>query len=697
MTGELGHLALMLAFVLAAAQAAAGLLPGAPPRLVLAAVAGQALAVVGAFGALALAFAQADFTLVYVVQHSNAQLPLVYRLAAVWGGHEGSMLLWALVLAGWSLAAAAGLWRRDAALARATLGVLGMVALAMLGFVLFTSNPFVRLLPAALEGQDLNPLLQDPGLVLHPPLLYLGYVGTAVPFAMVVARLLLPAQAVCATRGADAAAWVRWLRPYTLWAFTALTLGIALGSWWAYYELGWGGWWFWDPVENASLMPWFALAALLHVLPAREQRGVYSGWMGALAVGAFTLSLIGTFLVRSGVLTSVHAFATDPRRGSVMLALVGATLLGATALLGQRAARLAPPVPPKPYALASREALLGLNNALLVAACGSVLLGTLYPLAMDALAAGKISVGPPYFDAVLLPLLLPLVAAGALAPWLAWGQADAATLARQLAATGVLTGLGAVLLPGALYAVHGSVQPLVLLPLLLALGLALSTGQWLLRQAGKRQAQAGQAGLIGRLRGLARLGAQPWGMALAHLGVAVFVVGVAMVKGHGTERDVRLAPGQSTALADCRLTFDGVQPERGPNYAALRGRFTLACPGQPAETLAPEKRAYPGSAMPMTESAIRWGWTRDLYVALGDMVANDSAAGGAAAANPYGAWTVRVQVKPFMRWVWGGALLMALGSAVAALARRYRRVAVPAAATLPAARPASLAVAGDTP
>ncbi len=635
MTGELGHLALILAAVAALVQAAAGLGAHAPRRLAGAALRLQALSLVGAFAALAWSFLQGDFTLRYVVQHSNRDLPALYRFAAVWGGHEGSMLLWVLVLAGWSLAAGFGLGRRDAELARRTLGVLGVVSLGMLVFVLFTSNPFIRLLPAAQDGQNLNPLLQDPGLVLHPPLLYLGYVGTVVPFAVVIARLLGTEPG-----GGD---WPRWLRPYLLWAFVALTLGIALGSWWAYYELGWGGWWFWDPVENASFMPWLALAALLHLLAAREQRGAYAAWIGPLAVLAFALSLIGTFLVRSGVLTSVHAFATDPRRGSAMLALVALTLLVSVGLLGARGARLLPDRAAPAHGLFSREGLLGVNGVLLLAACATVLLGTLYPMAMDALALGKISVGAPYFDSVMLPLLLPLLPATALGQALGWHRCDARHLLSLLLSPLAATLVAAVVLPWALTRAYGELHWFALLGLLLAVLLA--------------------AGVLRLLWRNWRQGASAWGMALAHLGLAVFAVGVTLVNSYGVERDVRLDPGASTVLADCTLRFEGIRPERGPNYASLRGDFELSCPHRAPQRLHSEKRSYPGSGMPMTESAIAWGLTRDFYIALGEM----------GEAGPFGAWMVRVQHKPFMRWVWGGALLMASGALLASLARRYRR------------------------
>lgn len=661
MTGELGHLALILALALAGVQALAGLLPQAPAALVHRAVGLQAVVLTAAILALGTAFVTADFSLMYVVQHSNADLPVPYRVAAIWGGHEGSMLLWVLILAGWSCWAGWRLAPVHVELARRSLGVLGLISVAMLGFVLFTSNPFVRLLPAAQDGQNLNPLLQDPGLIFHPPLLYLGYVGTAVPFAVVMARLMLPATGVPDT-------WVRALRPVVLWAFVWLTLGIALGSWWAYYELGWGGWWFWDPVENASFMPWLVLAALLHVLAAREARGALASWAGVLAAAAFALSLIGTFIVRSGVLTSVHAFATDPRRGSVMLALVALTLLGATALLSARMARLEPTRPPQVWSLASREAFLALNSALLLAACAAVLLGTLYPLALEALNLGKISVGPPYFDTMMLPLFLPLVAATVLGPSLVWGQDHWAALARRLAGVLVLSVLALVSLPWLLLHQFGRVSPLVVLGLVLAVAVVGSSLAQIWSPWRQRRALGQSAGMA-----LWALGAGRWAMVTAHLGVAVFVVGVAMVQGYGQEHDQALMPGEQVALHDCLLRFEGVTPHRGANYAALAGHFELRCPGQAPQVLVTEKRSYAGMGMPMTESAIAWGLTRDLYVALGDMLGD----------SPRGGWMVRLQVKPFMRWVWWGAVLMALGGVLGAWARRYRH---PAPARSPAGR-----------
>ncbi|QTD45978.1 heme lyase CcmF/NrfE family subunit [Ottowia testudinis] len=667
MLPELAHLLLILALLAAAVQSWAGLAPRPQPRLAHVALVWQAGGIAIAFALLGAAFVQDDFSVTYVVQHGHSDLPLLYKISAIWGGHEGSLLLWVLILAGWSALAAWRLrtdasqfiagyadstWTSGAkgsenAFPTRVLGVLGLVSLAMLAFILFTSNPFTRLLPAADEGQSLNPLLQDPGLALHPPLLYLGYVGTAVPFAMVMAVLAYGGHKD----------WIKAMRPFVLLAWAALSVGIALGSWWAYYELGWGGWWFWDPVENASFMPWLVLAALAHTLAVREGRRALPHWTAVLAIGAFMLSLLGLFLVRSGVITSVHAFATDPRRGVFLLGLIAAFLLGAMALYARHAHRLLDARGPLPTALASRETAVLLNNLLLIVACATVLLGTLYPLALDALRLGKISVGPPYFEAVLAPVFLLLLALLAPVAWLRWGAGLDAPGRRRLA----LWGAGFVLALGAawgwLHGFHGGARPLVVLTLALAIVVGAATKLWAWHQWRKGGLTASQ-----------------WGMTIAHLGVAVFAIGVAMVGGYGVERDVRLVPGnskasradaasQTHAIDDCRVSFERIDPARGPNYMALAGHFTLVCQGSAPVPLKAEKRNYVGSSMPMTESAIRWGLTRDVYVALGEPLEG----------TPFGAWSVRVQHKPFMRWVWAGALLMALGAACAALSRRYRR------------------------
>ena len=707
MLPELAHLLLILALLAAAVQAWAGLAPRAQPLLARVALAWQVAAIAGAFGLLGAAFVQDDFSVTYVVQHGHTDLPLLYKISAIWGGHEGSLLLWVLILAGWSALAAgwlgrAGIDARAGApdpiragarghqcppcgaieseapgahpasaggqfglngdFAARVLGFLALVSLAMLAFILLTSNPFTRLLPAADEGQSLNPLLQDPGLALHPPLLYLGYVGTAVPFAMVMAVLAYP--------GAPPG-WVKAMRPFVLLAWAALSLGIALGSWWAYYELGWGGWWFWDPVENASFMPWLVLAALAHTLAVREGRRALVHWTAVLAMGAFMLSLLGLFLVRSGVITSVHAFATDPRRGVFLLGLIAAFLLGAMALYARHADRLVDARGPLPTALASRETGVLLNNLLLIVACATVLLGTLYPLALDALSLGKISVGPPYFEAVLAPVFLLLLALLVPAAWLRWGKALDAALKRRLTwfGAGFIAALAGV--AAALHGAYGAAKPAVVLTVALACAVGASTASWAWQRL-KKDSVSGKPGAgPGPLR---RLSAAQWGMVIAHLGVAVFAIGVALVGGYGVERDVRLVPGNSKAsvadaasqthqIADCQITFERIDPARGANYMALAGHFTLVCAGQAPVALKAEKRNYVGSSMPMTESAIRWGLTRDVYVALGEPLDG----------TPFGAWSVRVQHKPFMRWVWIGVVLMALGAGVAAAGRRYRQ------------------------
>jgi cytochrome c-type biogenesis protein CcmF len=653
MNAEIGQLLLIIAWLSAGLQAWAGLSSKwqtqsqlqTQQRLVTVTALWQAVGVGGAIALLAAAFAEGDYSVAYVAQHGHSRLPMMYRIAAVWGGHEGSMLLWAFALTVWGLVALRGLRRHDPAYAARTLGLMGVIGLCVIGFVFFTSNPFERLLPPPAEGSSLNPLLQDPGMALHPPLLYFGYVGTAVPFSMALATLW----------GGCAGPWVRWSRPYTASALALLSLGIALGSWWAYYELGWGGWWFWDPVENASLMPWLVLAALLHSQIACEQHGRYPYWTAWLAIAAFVLALLGTFLVRSGVLTSVHAFASDPRRGSVMLALIALALLGSLALMAKHGDRLRPPVKSRPAAPLSRDTALAINNLLLTAACACVLLGTLYPLLLDALRLGKLSVGAPYFDAVLLPLLLPALGLLPAAMWLRWGRDELSGergLWRRLGPTLWGTVLGALAFAVLLQQSYGQIKPLVLLALLGAWAVGISTLHW----AALRLKAGG-------------LGAASTGMVLAHLGVVVFTIGVAMVKGYGLERDVRLAPGDTHQIAECQLTFVDMSRRLGSNYEAQAGHFTLACAGKPVRTLSSEKRNYPGSAMPITESAIHWSLSRDIYVALGTPVDGQ-------------AWAVRVQVKPFIRWIWIGVVMMAVGCLCAAAARRYRRVSTSQSANL---------------
>jgi cytochrome c-type biogenesis protein CcmF len=645
---ELGQLAVLLALCVAVAQSVLGLAGAArgDPAWMAAtrsAAGGQLVLVAAAFACLVYAFVTGDFSVRYVANNSNAILPLVYRVTAVWGGHEGSFLLWTLMLSGWSAAVAAfGRGLPDDMVAR-VLGVMGLVGVGFLAFIAFTSNPFVRLLPAAADGRDLNPLLQDPGMVLHPPLLYMGYVGFSVVFAFAIAALL---------SGRLDAAWARWSRPWTTVAWTFLTLGIALGSYWAYYELGWGGWWFWDPVENASFAPWLVGTALMHSLAVTEKRGTFRSWTVLLAIVAFSLSLLGAFLVRSGVLTSVHAFATDPTRGLYMLAFLTLVVGGSLALYAARAPQLGPG---GAFGTLSREAMLLVNNVLLVVAAASVMLGTLYPLLLDALGLGQISVGPPYFEAVFVPLMMPALFLMGVGPLVRWKSANLPELALRLRWAAGVGAAVAILLPFVL----GRWSWQVSLGLLAAAWIVATTVSGFLERL---RAGAGRT-LAARLAGNSR---SYYGMLSAHLGVAVFVVGVTLVGGYGTEQDAPVAPGQTISLAGFDFRFDGVRDVEGPNYTAVRATVTVGRDGRPVATLHPEKRLYSVQESPMTEAAIDSGITRDLYVALGDPVSASD-------------WVLRVQHKPFIVWIWGGCLLMALGGLLAASDSRYR---VKAAAAL---------------
>ena len=635
MTPELGHLALILAFLVALTQ---GVLPilgahrGNAAWVALARPAAQTqfVLVAFAFGCLTSAFLANDFSVTYVAEHSNSKLPTVYRAAAVWGGHEGSLLLWLLMLNGWTLAVSFFSRQLPQAMVARVIGVLGLVAAGFLSFILLTSNPFERLLPAAADGQDLNPLLQDPGLVFHPPMLYMGYVGFSVAFAFALAALLA---------GRLDAAWARWSRPWTTVAWIFLTVGITLGSYWAYYELGWGGWWFWDPVENASFMPWLVGTALIHSLAVTEKRGSFKNWTVLLAIAAFSLSLLGTFLVRSGVLTSVHAFAADPRRGIFILLFLVIVIGGSLTLFAWRAPKVSLG---GSFGLWSRETLLLVNNVLLVVAAGSVLLGTLYPLIIDALGLGKLSVGPPYFNSVFVPIMVPLLFLVAVGPLARWKQLDAREMAQRLRIAAVIAVLAGAGLPWLL----GRWTPLVGLGLMLAAWIVSST--------------------VFQIRDRLKAGQPPrsfWGMHLAHVGVAVFVVGVTLVKGYEVEKDVRMAPGDTLTLGGYTVRLLGVSEVPGPNYRATRGDLELSKDGRVLRHLNPEKRNYFSSAMPMTETAIDTGFTRDVYVSLGEPLDGDGAAA---------AWSVRVYYKPFVDWIWVGALFMAFGGMLAASDRRYR-------------------------
>ncbi|CAN7383303.1 heme lyase CcmF/NrfE family subunit [Pseudoxanthomonas sp. LjRoot143] len=584
-----------------------------------------------AFIALTAAFVQQDFSVKYVAGNSNSLLPMVYRYTAVWGSHEGSLLLWALVLALWTGAVA--LFSRslpEVVMAR-VLGVMGVVTVGFLAFLIFTSNPFVRLLPSPGEGRDLNPLLQDPGMIIHPPLLYVGYVGFVVPFAFAIAALL---------DGHVDARWLRWTRPWTNVAWGFLTLGIALGSWWAYYELGWGGWWFWDPVENASFMPWLVGAALIHSQAVTEKRGVFRGWTLLLAIAAFSLSLLGTFLVRSGVITSVHAFAADPTRGVFILIFLGIVIGSSLLLYALRAPQLADADGEKRYfSASSRETLLLANNLLLTAACAMVLLGTLYPLIADALDLGKISVGPPYFSLLFIVLMAPLVALVPFGPLTKW-QRDT---------------------PGKLMA--------MLLPWA-GLALVLAAIAYFMAPQGKLKAAAGILGAawVGlgtlrfiwqRLRANGRFTPEMLGMTLAHTGIAVFLVGALLVEALNVQRELAVKPGQTVEVGRWGFHFQGVDETQGPNYLSDRGHVQVLRDGKPVVLLHPEKRAYASGGQVMTEAGIKPGFLGDVFVAIGEPLGN-------------GAWALRVHIKPFIRWIWLGAALMALGGFVTAADRRFR-------------------------
>jgi cytochrome c-type biogenesis protein CcmF len=662
MVPELGHFSLIVALALAITL---GTLPligagfGSRGRnATLMALArpiaqGHFVFVAFAFGCLAYSFLVSDFSVQNVASNSNSQLPAHYRFAATWGSHEGSLLLWTLMLAGWTFAVTLFSRNLPQEVVARVLAVMGLVSVGFLLFMLLTSNPFDRLIPAAPEGRDLNPLLQDPGMVIHPPMLYMGYVGFSVAFAFSVAALL---------GGRLDATWARWSRPWTTAAWCFLTIGIGLGSIWAYYELGWGGWWFWDPVENASFMPWLAGTALIHSLAVTEKRATFKSWTVLLAIVAFSLSLLGTFLVRSGVLTSVHAFATDPKRGIFILAFLVIVIGSSLGLYAWRASSIGLGKFSARFALVSRESALLANNVILVVALAAVMLGTLYPLFLDALELGKISVGPPYFDAVFYPLMAPAIFLMGLGPVARWKRASLPDVWTRVRIAAVVAIASAAILPFVL----GKWTPLISLGLLFSLWIAASS----VSMIWQRVKSARQATLIGKLAGNPR---SYYGMHLAHIGVAVFVAGVTLVKGYEVEKDVRMEMGDVVELGGYAFKFVGVRELPGPNYRVTQGKVEVARDGKIVETLFPEKRTYAASGQTMTEAAINPGLTRDLYVSLGEPVSDS-------------AWGMRVYVKPFVDWIWGGCLLMAFGGFLAISDRRYRlRVRDTIVASAPAA------------
>lgn len=584
---------------------------------------------------LGYSFVVDDFSVKYIASHSNSLLPYYFKISAVWGGHEGSLLLWVFSLTAWTMAVAMFSKDIDQGFIARVLAVLGMVAVGFIAFTLLTSNPFDRLWPnVPMEGRDLNPLLQDVGLIVHPPLLYLGYVGFAVAFAFAIAALMV---------GKMDAAWARWSRPWTVAAWAFLTLGIALGSWWAYYELGWGGWWFWDPVENASFMPWLVGTALIHSLAVTEKRGTFRNWTVLLSIFAFSLSLLGTFLVRSGVITSVHSFAADPGRGMFILLLLAIAVGGSLTLYAFRASNVSSF---SRFALYSRETALLVCNIILVVACVTVLLGTLYPLLVDAAGMGKISVGPPYFNAVFVPIMSFLFIFMGIGPLIRWKKAKKGELRKQLSAISVFSILFGLAFP-LLYDGEFNIA--------VAIGIGLATWVALVVLKDLFNQMKSSSGLS-----LKKVTGSQLGMTLAHMGIAVCIVGVTIVSTYELEINVKMNVGDKINVEGYDIEFNGIKNVQGPNYKAEQGQINLYDDGKFITTLKPERREYTVQTMGMTEAGIDPGLFRDVYVALGDPL-------------PGNAWAVRVHYKPFVRWIWLGAIFMALGGAVAMMDKRYRR------------------------
>lgn len=642
MVPELGNFALILALLLAAALVVVpmtgatlrhpGLMAFDRPL-----VAGMFVMLVLSYACLTWSFMVDDFSVGYVAKNSNSMLPWYYKFSAVWGGHEGSMLLWVLVLGAWTLAVSIFSRNLPDEMRARVLSIMGLIGLGFMLFILFTSNPFERMLPnVPQDGADLNPLLQDVGLIVHPPMLYMGYVGFSVVFAFAIASLL---------GGRLDAVWARWSRPWTTVAWAFLTLGIALGSWWAYYELGWGGWWFWDPVENASFMPWLVGTALIHSLAVTEKRGVFKSWTVLLAIMTFALSILGTFLVRSGVLTSVHAFATDPERGFFILMMLAVTVLGSLALYAIRA----PAVQGRTgFTLFSREALLLMNNVFLVVATSVVLLGTIFPLILDYTGGGSLSVGEPYFNMTFVPIALMTGVILGFGVVTRWKRTPVDLVLRKLMIPAVLSVVVALVTP---LLMVGEINALSVIGLMVAAWVAFATLRDVWDKTATRQ---------GRWHGLRRLSRSYNGMILGHLGLAMSIAGATMVSIHGVEQDRRMAPGDRLEIGGYEWRFVDVKQRKGPNFKAQQATFDIYRDGERVTTLFPEKRRYPVRGNVMTDAGISPGILKDLFVALGDNVEGETA------------WSVRIQYKPMVRWIWGGALVMALGGAFAISDRRYR-------------------------
>ena len=652
MIPEIGQFALILALSLAVCQ---GVLPligahrndAAMMGVARTAATGQFLFVAVAFGCLTWAFVTNDFSVLYVANHSQLSLPTIYKVSAVWGAHEGSLLMWILILAAWTVAVARFSSGLPEAFAARVIGVLGLLSIGFLLFAILTSNPFMRLTPPAADGADLNPILQDPGLAIHPPLLYIGYVGFSVAFAFAIAAML---------SGDLDRRWAKWTRPWTTLAWLFLTLGIALGSWWAYYELGWGGWWFWDPVENASFMPWLIGTALIHSLAVTERRGLFKSWTLLLAITAFSLSLLGTFLVRSGIIVSVHAFATDPTRGFFILGFLAIVVVGALVLYAWRAPSLDSDAG---FGLLSRETFLLLNNVLLVVATALVLIGTLAPLVIELLNGGKISIGPPWFNIAFLVPTIPLVLLLGLGMHTAWRTQNSAPWVRTLRIPAIIAIVLGIIVPTLFY---GRTS------LLLVVGCVAAF--WIIATS-----------LIFPLRSLRRAGGaagitrSTLGMSIAHLGMGLFVIGVTVVSAFSIETDRSMRIGETLEVAGYEFEMRELRDVEGPNYSAIEAVLEVRKDGEFVAELRPQKRQYLVQKSWMTEAGIHPTWNKDLFVALGDQLGQ-------------GTWSVRIQYKPLIRFLWFGALIMALGGLVSASDRRYRLEAATAGASEPVAESA---------
>ena len=643
MIPEIGHFALIIALCLALVQTVVPILGAQTNTSQWIAVAkpaarGQFLFLVISYICLTYSFIKNDFSVLYVANNANTALPLQYKISAVWGAHEGSLLLWVLMLGIWTFAVTIFSRSLPNNMVARVIGVMGFVSAGFILFMLLTSNPFERIFPIPLEGKDLNPLLQDPGLVIHPPMLYMGYVGFSVAFAFAIAALL---------GGKLDSAWARWSRPWATFAWVFLTIGIALGSWWAYHELGWGGWWFWDPVENASFMPWLVGTALIHSLAVTEKRSSFKNWTVLLAILAFSLSLLGTFLVRSGVLVSVHAFATDPARGVYILMFLAIVIGGSLLLYALRAPKIKSI---GQFDLVSRETALLLNNVLLLVAMFTILVGTLYPLFLDALNAGKISVGPPYFNAVFVPLMLPLVFLIGVGPFLRWKKATLGETLKKLAKIIVLGLIIGFALP---YIVAGKAPILVVLGISLG-GWSICTAlYYLFKNVFRNDAK------LSSFQRFKKIPRATYGMVVAHIGIGIFVFGVTFVSAFQEEKEVPMRIGEKIEMAGYEFGFNGVKTLQGPNYLSKQASVSVFKNNKLVATLLPEKRTYLVQQSPMTEAGIDTGFLRDVYVALGEQIDNE-------------AWGMRLYYKPFIQWIWMGAVFMALGGLLAALDRRYR-------------------------